>query len=474
MEKPNNLRIMFHDIFKMSEFNHLKIDYAHEHGIAKSISSRLIEINESNNIVAGLAKKFWWDDGKLYFELKDKIVSSKGDRITAYDVKNSFEKIIAYGKSTHVKFKDFFDCSQKCDFIDILSDTKFFLKPTKNSKQLIDMLVNPEASIFPSSAIKETGYDYTNTTGLYSFAEATNEVVIFHSNKQHYLYEDTLADQITLVLFGWNPDEIINSFKNNTIDAYPTYHVYGAEELNKQFADQEKFHIFKTFPLNVKSVIFTERGMTELSIKRRAAISEKIRKYYTSQQQTLSKPAYQFFSVYGDNLLSQKKVSELRLDKVDTSNETGRGIFVTAESSEKARYMESDMAPFLPDIVALAYNRQELRDKTYDDIRSIPHLYVSSVDSAFSDNATLMNYIMSYPLFDKYIENREEWLSNYISSDDKKRKDLIESLQEKFLSDYSIVPLMSVQSFAMAKYPWKVRKSKYSAGTPFWAFRYEP
>lgn len=197
----DNLRIV--QAVKVSSVDPIKAKDQYSTRVIEKMYDTLFEYNKEGKIEPHLVKEWnWLDDRTLSLKLKDNVYFHNGEKMTAQDVKESFERMISQGV-----FKDLFDDIEN---IKIVNNKELNFKLKGKNNLFIPMLTYQMSSIIKEKNGKIIG------TGPYILEKINNKEVVLKKNNNYFL-ENKGAKKITLIFEGSERRRII-SFFNESVD----------------------------------------------------------------------------------------------------------------------------------------------------------------------------------------------------------------------------------------------------------------
>ena len=199
-EDNDVLRISFPMSKPATSYDPTRIAFAADYVFLQNIFGTLVQMSpKTGEITSGLAKKFWWDQNKLFLELRSNIRTASNEVINAEDVVFSLKRYIKL--SNNKAFKDLIcpsglteNLNKSCKRI---SNNKniVVLDFVEKNASILQMLSGVDFSIVPKQSVDEVSLriiNYRETTGpFYVYKDDKNGAINLRVNKNHYLYCDT-------------------------------------------------------------------------------------------------------------------------------------------------------------------------------------------------------------------------------------------------------------------------------------------
>ena len=106
-EKPVTIRYPIGVRTKIPELDTSAIRFHQHYVLLMQLLSPLVTVDQTGNIVAGLAEKFYWKNGSLHLVLRDNVKSATGKTFGPEDVVLTFKRLMILSRNTHGDLADF-------------------------------------------------------------------------------------------------------------------------------------------------------------------------------------------------------------------------------------------------------------------------------------------------------------------------------------------------------------------------------
>jgi hypothetical protein len=453
----NNLKLkMFLDInLQKSILDPAKLDTLPKAILSDNLNARLI-INDNGKYKPWLATSFSVDGKLLHFKLGDS-KTSKGQFITAFDVKASLERLIFLDTNTHAKLQIFVDCEDfkkngKCENI-IIEDEKnlkIVLKKEKYVGQLIKILSATEYGIIPENAVENNIIiDYTNTTGAFYLSGNTLEKNIFFKSDFNY------PDKIDLVT-ALGEKKPIDLLLSGDVDILTTGSKI-SESAFRLIEKNDSINIFETENIQLFNIAFGPGGFRNVNSIERSTLINKLRdNIFENYPKPLgAKKAYNFlpetfFSVNTPEVknlnysIAEKKIKFIAYN----------GMQENLKSLENIKEIEVKFTDDFPPEVSF-----EKR----------PDSYIMASDVGFEADYTLFSYYLNSDLIHIPTSEKNKFLNSLIEAeDDQVRLTLVNDFHQKIIENALIGPLFSSPYTILTRVPFISKQSKLTASTKLW------
>lgn len=479
----HTLRVAFPVASMSTDYEPTQISLDHEYIFLENIFSTLVEIDEHGKVHPGVAEEAEWQEDELRFKIRKNLKTVSGLPITASDVVFSLKRVLVLSGNTHGNFKDLV-----CPNVDMRSvkdncpgirheGEEVFLRASERKPFLLKMLsaldfaIIPEQSVDPKTlAIK----NYKETSGPY-FVDSDDEKgnIVLRMNPNHYYASSEIAQKIQLVPIA--PGESsIEAFKANRVDHITTIDAEKADHILPFASKVSDVEVHVTTKIRSLILVFTARGEKELTPEDRRLIGGKIREVFHGIYGGL--PGYEqrseFFPALGDGALSleqQNQLQALSEEKLSSSSLKPFRLGILKKSSPEIWL--KPVAEQIPEADCYVETGvPELKkDMAWEDL---PHAFIASTDTGFSEDIGLISYSLNAGLLGKTKPERRDWLAHYMGLESKSdRMKELRDLHYEALASPSLVPLMASPYVAVVRKPWRMEFSEHYANNQLWRIK---
>lgn len=472
-------------------FNHLissydpaKIHYDSQYVLLENLYSSLIVYNSDNQLVSGLAERFYWQGNEAWFELRKGVRTVDGYEITAKDVENSFKRLFILGTNTHGDLKkdlcgnvNIKKLSDKCKNLIVKDKYTVVMRFKEHNPFLFSMLTSMDFGIVPEISIDKKTLnitDYRNTSGAYYVDRDLGEGnFILLANHNHFLHKDNTAKVVEIknsVINGENKS--LEMFKKGEVDLITTINGGIISDVLSYHQDNKKrSNLFETYKIHLIHLTFTPTGVKNFSLDERFRIVSLLRKIIISDYKDKRgfEEEYQLFPDFGGGALTKEQLSKIT-----------KKINMDVERFDK----KIDIWGFprlakgnIMDIIKKKFPKAEIHIVRgipgYVDYKKVglkePDIYFSGGDVSIKEDVTLIAYYMSGYFFHIHGEEGKRWIERYKAEKDvRERLKMFNELHYKTLSKCVTVPIGFTPYVAIVKKPWEFDYSRIYAGNPFW------
>ena len=477
------LRVSFPYSKSASEYEPARIYLAPEYIFLENIYSPLVEMSpKTGEIVPGVAKSFGWVDTELHLTIRDDLKTISGQTITAFDAEFSLKRVLAMPGNTHGNFRELIcgnttlaSIEETCDGIRV-EGQDLILKTTKAGKTfLLPMLAAIDFAVIPRSSVDPLTLKITNykdTSGpYYVYRDSDKGEIELHANSSHYHYSENIPQIISLVPSQpSNPRSSLDNFKDNRVDLITTVDAARADDVIA-FSRTESNAVLHT-TMNIRSfvLLFTERGLKELSQDERFSIGKKLRESFAKKfaGQNGYESSMQFFPPFSEGAVPNEKMAVIEKRFQTAGPVPTKSLSMTlVRLGDTSKFIEAIKA-VLPQVQAIeAENNPNF--KKYKSISEMPHMVLVGPDTGFLEDIGLISYSMNAGYFGGTSEERKEWLKKYVEIQNKTdRLSLLKQLHEEALSKPTVIPLLVAPYAALARNSWKIGLSQLYANNQLW------
>ena len=480
------LRLAFPYKKKVNEYEPTKIHLAPEYIFLENIFSPLIELSKDEGTpISGVAKKFYWINNELHFEIRDDLYTIDGYKITAKDVEFSLKRVLILSKNTHGNLKDLIcagevpkTISEPCHGMEI-SNNKLILKPDRQNPFLLKMLAAIDFAIVPIPSMDSETLkikDYKNTSGPYYVAEDDGQGnILLMANERHFHFNKKMPRGVKLVPSGMSgiPDSL-TQFKENKIDFITTVDMLRPKEViqfSKKNLDSE---LHQTLGIRTYVAIYTKKGLSRLSVKKRLAIGKVLKNLFRSHYQSIPeyKPTDQFFPAYGDGELKKDQLKNLHeilknAESIKDASDIHLSIVIRGNSNEFVKLIKG----YFPKI-KITEDKSIPAFTQYANESEIPDVFLGSTDTGFMEDIGLITYSIKAGFFGLGKKEGQKWLKQYMEIlDEEKRLKKLKELHFKSLSEGVLIPLVSAPYVALIRKPWKMELPQIYGNSQLWLIK---
>lgn len=478
VDPMSEIKISWYASNKLESHDTANIQFAAPAMFLVNIYTTLMVYNNKSELDFGLAESFnWLSESEIEFKIRNNLLSSKGELITAKDVYLTFMRLIVKQTNTHGQLQNFLcpnttikDINDVCPGIKHEGNSLFLRAADKNmAKFLLPLIASCDFGIIPQSAIDWNTSDfkindYSNTTGPF-FVASTNEnnEHVLKANKNSPLYSEKMPQVVRLIpiLDTTSPQKL----KENKIDMITTVDRASTDELSF-FDNNSEYSIHKTSDLRVTTLQFTSAGRNKFSEDERLALGNVIRQVLVSKRpdRSVVKNTTQFFPTFGESSLNDKQLQELS----KLSAAAGQLI-----ANKKIRIsVEVFKLDFFKEIFSEYKNLEFVKFSGMPSSKKIEDMedaFILPGDTGFYENIALISYYMSSGSFGYNKTEANAWIQDYIKIENKsERLEKLKNLHFDILAKGLVIPISIVPYIAVSTNEWKLDFYKHFAGTPLW------
>ncbi len=483
----NKLRVALPTNKSFTEFEPTQIHLAYEYMFLENIYSSLVEVNPKDGMIqSGVASEFDWIGDDLHLKIRKGLKTRSGHEISSDDVIFSLKRLLVLSGNTHGNFKDLVcpgidlkSVDQICSGIRKDSDD-VILTAGKKKSFLLPMLAAADFSIIPRHAVDAETLkikDYSETSGVYSVTGLDSKGHIeLEVNKSHFHYSKDIAQKVSFVLIeSKESGAALAAFKNNLVDHLMTSSGSQVEDLLRFAGENSNVQAHPTQKIRTTVLVFTPRGEHELSQNQRRYIAIKIKSAFSHIYSNSPgfESATEYFPALGAGGLSKLQQHELE--------ETWKNILDTKIPKFKLAIVRSGNTDQWALPVKNEFPQVEIQTgrlapsfMKYQNPDDEPHAYIVATDTGFFEDIGLISYSLSSGLLGLTLQERQEWLADYMSIDDRKiRIDKLQKLHFHALMKPVTVPLVVSPFVALTNKYWKMELSDLFANNQLWLIKHQ-
>lgn len=483
--KSNVLKVAFPSQQSFKKYEPTNISLDHEYILLENIYSPLVELDKNGSIEPGVAEKTEWIGDELKLSIRPNLKTKSGQTIKAEDVLFSLKRILVLSANTHGNFKDIVcpgvdlkSIEQECDGLRT-DGNDVFIKAIGGKTFLLPMLSAIDFAVIPRSSVDPQTLqivNYAETSGVYFIEKQDNEGKMYlKMNPHHYRASEDIASEIILV--PTQKEDLNSSFrmlKEGLVDHLTTVDQSRIDQVIQFVQDhKDEYSGHMTQKIRVSFLLFTEKGMKELSLAEREYINSNITEAFKQiyKDKNGFNPRAEFFPQGSEGSLTKEQTIKLseqnKLGSIKLNKKFKLGL-VKAGDLEMWTQPIADRLP-----TAEMYRENNLPEfKEYKNEDDQPHAVISATDTGFLEDISLVTYSLNAGLFGMSKVERQKWLAIYMSNDNKQaRIAMIKQLHFDALMSSQLVPLMSFPYTALVRKPWKLELSDLYANNQFWRIK---
>lgn len=467
------VKIGYHYFESVQNLDPARIDTIYQSNLIENIFSRIVEYDNSGQLLCTLCKKMWVEKETIYFEFKDNLQTIDGFKISAEDAEKSLKRIIALDSNTHGNLRNFIEVDANGN-TDSISSTENLLKiETRKSAYpqfVLPLLASMDFSVVPYHATQDNKYhiDFRNTSGPYYVEKDDSKGnILLRANPFHPLYNEYMPQEIQLVSLEYETG--VDAFLSEKVDVLDTTYYSYASEFEKLFAQKSvKFNASQTIPLGIALVVFSSSAIKKYSQAERFYFARTIGDAFIKlkRYQWGMKPAFEFFQSNGAGHLSDSQIKEIKLLRdlkpEKNNNKIQFGVWEKAFDSYKTVLADH------PEIQVESFKE----NPSFIEPSKRPEAYVFLTDSSFNEDISLLSYSFSTERLSLSKIDANKWLAEYFLIEQKaKRIEKLRDFQMDLLKSPAIYPIGSMPYFAISREDIELNFPKLFAGSPWWMIR---
>jgi hypothetical protein len=456
-----------------------KIVNAIQYQILINLNLTLLEYDKNANLNTLLAENYDIQDNVIIFQIRKGIKTISGYEIKAIDAELSLKRLIKSNDGSHSRLAELL-CSEgrennSCPGI---SSSEYVLKIVARKKSyipfILSLLTNADNVIIPLTALDSALpnshiVNFKETTGPYFIELPTledKELDHFKliANKNHFLYSDKIPQEINYDITDFN--SLVSVDKKLKHNFNYIHNVAGLKlsQIKDLEENDETIKIQSTLLLKNTMIFSTEKGRRLFGIKELLFHELKIRDFLLNSKviyPNITEQQIEYFPLASDgNLTSEqhtKVLNEYNLVKnfqVSSARKVKVGVYQLFYEKYK------DELEKLEGISVLLIKGYPL-DKNTENV----DLFISTIDSSFTESLDLLQYNKTFGVFDV----TDEDMRNYIDAETKESR--IRQLQKihfKSIMNARFVNIGAAPYYTILSKDWNAEPSKLFVGFPSW------
>lgn len=476
------LRVAFPYAQPAKTYEPTKIYLGPQYIFLQNTFSPLVEMSPKDaEITGGVAEEFNWVGSDLHLKIRHDLKTAGGVPITAEDVVLSLKRLIILSGNTHGNFKDLVcpgaelkTLSENCAGISY-KDNVVTLKAGAKKSFLLPMLTAIDFAIIPKGSIEPKSLaiiNYKETSGPY-FVEQDSEQghLVLKANPFHYKYSKNIPQSIHLVpTTEKSEDTSLKAFADNKVDMITTIDSSNPEDVMTFAREHNNSNLHVTMNIRSYILIFTERGLKELTPLQRLSIGKKVRAAFRSVNET--KPGYekseQFFPSFGDGALKEADLQDLRTQDTSISDGHVPDLKMTLIRLGDSKSLVEAFKKQISN-VEVTEGKNAPAFSVYKNKDAMPHMFIGGPDTSFTEDISLISYTVGAGFFGMSKAEQTQWLKKYSSINEKEeRMVMLRRKHKEAILNGTLVPLMVSPYVALVRKPWTLELSQFFADSPLW------
>ena len=226
--------------------------------------------------------------------------------------------------------------------------------------------------------------------------------------------------------------------------------------------------------MNIRSfiLVFTKRGLAELSSEQRFLIGNKVKEAFLKGFKDASgyQESFQYFPSFADGGLSKDEIAELQAHRAKATGTLPRNLkLAVVRLGDKEKFVNM-FKESMPEVAVDVGPPPEFTK--YDNPEDMPQMFLGGPDTGFLEDIGLLSYSLSAGLFGMSKPEREKWLADYMLITDKEeRLEKLRAIHKQVLTTPVIIPLMVAPYVALIKGGWALDFPQYYGNSPLWQIR---
>ncbi|MBX3032947.1 MAG: hypothetical protein KF865_03415 [Bdellovibrionaceae bacterium] len=480
---PSEIKVAFPYNRPAKFYEPTRIHLAPEYIFLENTYSPLVEVSPKDaSLLPGVAESWKWDGEVLALKIRDNLKTVDGISITAKDAEFSLKRVLVRTGNTHGNFQSLVcgaaqikTVNDDCEGLWIEGNT-LFIKVMGKSAFILPMLSGIDFAIIPKSSVDPKTLDiidYRNTSGPY-YVETDNEEgkILLKRNPNHYRVSNDIPETIRLVpVDKANKTASLYLFEKGDVDFVTTIDGAKPEDVIAFSRNHSDSVLHSTANIRTVVLVFTERGLKELSDKERLLIGKKVKDALWPYFSTL--PGYEVADQYFPSF-SYGSLNEAMIQKLKAELPTG-DLNLGGKHLKLTTVRVGDIAALRP-LLEKAVSGIQVEEganvpafSKYEKSDDMPHVFIGGPDTGYHEDISLISYMLVSGTFGMTKEERASWLAKYMAIPEQEdRLKMLKEIHEESLRKGVLMPLASCPYVALAKKGWKIELSQLFANNPIW------
>ena len=316
------LRVAFPSDKPASDYEPTQIHFDSQYIFLENIFSPLVEFDKIGTLRGGVAEHADWVGNELRLTIRHGLKTENGTPITAADVIFSLKRLLVLSSNTHGNFKDLVcpgvqlktvedDCPDLKQDGDVV-----IIKAKKREPFLLPMLAAIDFAIIPRSSTDPNTLkiiNYKETSGPYYVANDDGHGHIELKLNPYSYHAAKDIPQVVELVPEMTAESSLNALLNDEVDLITTVDAARAEKVLPFAEKHPEFRLHTTKDIRETFLLFTARGLKELSINERRFIANKIRQIFSEIYKNTPgySPVDTFFPSFSDVGLNAREQAEI-------------------------------------------------------------------------------------------------------------------------------------------------------------------
>ena len=480
-----NIRVAFPYNKPARFYEPTRIHLAPEYIFLENAYSPLVEVSpKDGSLRPGVAESWLWDGDKIRLKIRKNLKTIDGYEITAKDAEYSLKRVLVRTGNTHGNFQSLVCGSTElkspddyCEGISAEGD-ELVLKVKGKSAFILPMLSGIDFAIIPKRSVDPKSLDivdYRNTSGPYYVShDDENGALQLAANPNHYHANNQIPQTIQLVpVDRADKQASLRLFKERAVDLITTIDAARPEEVIEISQNSKGSILHTTANIRTIVLVFTERGLKELSEEQRLAIGAKIREAVVPTFKNLPgyETASQYFPSFSYGALEEKTIAEIskrEAPKVSLDNLNLKLTTVRVGDVEVFKKLIKEKIPSM----TVEEGANVPAFSKYEDPSQMPHMFIGGPDTGYHEDISLISYMLVSGTFGMSQKERADWLAAYMAKPEKEdRLKMLRAIHESSLRKGVFVPLLACPYTAVAQNGWQIGLSQLFANNPIWLIK---
>lgn len=480
---PSEIKVAFPYNRPAKFYEPTRIHLAPEYIFLENTYSPLVEVSPKDaSLLPGVAESWRWDGEILALKIRDNLKTVDGISITAKDAEFSLKRVLVRTGNTHGNFQSLVcgaaqikTVNDDCEGLWTEGNT-LFIKVMGKSAFILPMLSGIDFAIIPKSSVDPKTLDiidYRNTSGPY-YVETDNEEgkILLKRNPNHYRASNDIPETIRLVpVDKANKTASLDLFEKGDVDFVTTIDGAKPEDVIAFSRNHSNSVLHSTANIRTVVLVFTERGLKELSDKERLVIGKRVKDALWPYFSSL--PGYevadQYFPSFSYGSLDDSTIQKLKAElPTDDLNLGGKRLKLTTVRVGDIAALRPLLEKAVPGIQVEEGANVPAFSK-YERPEDMPYVFIGGPDTGYHEDISLISYMLVSGTFGMTKGERASWLAKYMAIPEQEdRLKMLKEIHEESLRKGVLMPLASCPYVALAKKGWKIELSRLFANNPIW------
>ena len=474
----SHLNVGFNYSLESVNLDPRSLEWSFDFEIANNVFGRLLRKDDEGQLVVDLPSKMTISSNNIIdFEFSNHTKSASGVTVSAKDAFFTLKRMLLKEAGQHDELRllicpgePLSGMNSNCDGLRLQGNHLLISVARPSYLSLVLNLLNREDySILMASQIDlATGKllpgFMEETTGAYFVSSAPGKQVELSANTGSYYYSTKMPQKVNLI--SAKSEQSLAGFKAGEIE-FLQPNIAFASDLGREILSDRKNRIYKTLPLRVVLVFYTDSGLRDFTASQRLrfgrviAQANKIVHVYPDSAATL-----ELFQPLSWGSLGAKDLELVKFaQKVQDFTPAKRKLRLKVTKKDEPKFRELLRNDPEIELLTSAASLDDLPKEQW------PDAAIMLADSSEEESITTIRAAINSQLKTMNVDP-SEWLTEYLNIDSKDdRQQKLRDAHRTALLNGTLFPIEATPFIAVLQPGFKLETSKFNATTALWIIR---